>query len=134
MSPHRSDETRRRHPSSHAALAEQFAHPSERDVAALLNLYGIAWAYEPVEFPLDVDESGRVTRAFRPDFYLPEFDVYLEVTVLEQRLVTRKNRKVRDVRDRYPGVEIDVLYRRQVLDLLERHGLGVLAAGESSAA
>ncbi len=115
-------------------LAEHFAHPSERDVAALLSLYGIAWMYEPVEFPLAVDESGQVTRAFRPDFYLPDLHAFVEVTVLEQRLVTRKNRKVREFRERYPGVAIEVLYRRQIVALLERHGLAVHTAGESSAA
>ena len=41
--------------------------------------------------------------AFTPDFYLPDQDLYLEVTVMKQSLVTRKNRKLRKLRAALPG-------------------------------
>ena len=126
--------SRRRHPSSHPSSGGRFAHPSERDVAGLLSLYGVAWEYEPVEFALAHDGDGRVTRAFRPDFFLPEYGTFIEVTVLAQRLVTRKNRKIREFRQRFPEVTLHVLYRRQVEALLERHGLGVAPVTETRAA
>ena len=52
------DASRRRHPSIEPVPQDQFAHPSERAFARLLNLYGFAWSYEPVEFPLEWNELG----------------------------------------------------------------------------
>jgi hypothetical protein len=117
----------RRHPSLEPVLQDQFAHPSERAFARLLNLYGFAWSYEPVEFPLEWNELGVPVRAFRPDFYLPERHLFIELTVLEQRLVTKKNQKVRRFRALYPEVELLVVYQRDFVALLEQHGLGTLA-------
>ena len=121
------DASRRRHPSLEPVPQDQFAHPSERAFARLLNLYGFAWSYEPVEFPLEWNELGVPVRAFRPDFYLPERHLFIELTVLEQRLVTKKNQKVRRFRALYPEVELLVVYQRDFVALLEQHGLGTLA-------
>jgi len=115
------DASRRRHPSIEAVPQDLFAHPSERAFARLLNLYGFAWSYEPVEFPLEWNE-------FRPDFYLPERRLFIELTVLEQRLTTKKNQKVRKFRVLYPEVELLVVYQRDFVALLEQHGLGTLAS------
>ena len=61
--------------------------------------------------------------AFTPDFYLPEQDLYVEVTTMKQSLVTKKNRKVRRLRELYPDVRIRILYRRDIDALADRHGL-----------
>jgi hypoxanthine phosphoribosyltransferase len=106
-----------------AAVAPRFAHDSERHFAAVLDFYGIAWQYEPTEFILEWDESGRPTQAFRPDFYLSDYDLYIELTTLNQRLVTKKNRKVRRLRELRPDVQVKVLYRRDYLNLLVKFGL-----------
>lgn len=119
-----SGDPRRRHPSTSAKPAGRFAHESERVFAQILNLYGHSWSYEPVEFPLEWDDSGTPTRAFRPDFYLLESKVFIELTVLEQRLVTKKNQKIRLFRSLYPEVELLVVYQRDFAALLERHRLG----------
>ncbi len=121
------DASRRRHPSLEPVPQDQFAHPSERAFARLLNLYGFAWSYEPVEFPLQWNDLGVPVRAFRPDFYLPERHLFIELTVLEQRLVTKKNQKVRMFRALYPEVDLLVVYQRDFVALLEQHGLGTLA-------
>jgi hypoxanthine phosphoribosyltransferase len=121
------DASRRRHPSLEPATQDQFAHPSERAFARLLNLYGFAWSYEPVEFPLEWNELGVPIKAFRPDFFLPDRRLFIELTVLEQRLVTKKNQKVRRFRELYPEVELLVVYQRDFVALLEQHGLGTLA-------
>jgi hypothetical protein len=89
-----------------------FANQAEVECARILDFHGIAWEYEPHSFVLEEDESGRVLEAFKPDFYLPEQDTYLEVTVMKQSLVTRKNRKVRKLRERYPDVTIKLFTRR----------------------
>jgi len=100
-----------------------FAHNSERQFARLLDFYRVDWEYEPTAFPIEWDAAGTPTQYFRPDFYLPGFDLYIEITTLNQRLVTRKNRKVRRLRELHPQVRIKVLYQRDYLSLLAKYGL-----------
>jgi hypoxanthine phosphoribosyltransferase len=101
----------------------RFAHNSERQFAKLLDFYGIEWDYEPRTFTLDVDEAGNAAGGFTPDFYLPAQDLYIEITTLNQKLVTKKNRKARRVQEQYPDVRIKVLYQRDYLHLLVKYGL-----------
>jgi hypothetical protein len=101
----------------------RFAHNSERQFALLLDFYGIAWQYEPREFVLEWDRLGEPVQAFRPDFYLPAYDLYIEITTLNQKLVTKKNRKIRQLRALYPGTKIKILYQRDYLNLLVKYGL-----------
>ena len=89
----------------------------------MLDYYGIPWEYEPRTFVLGQDDEGRVTSAFTPDFYLPEQDLYVEVTVMKQSLVTRKNRKLREVRRLYPDVNVKLFYRRDIERLAQRFRL-----------
>jgi hypoxanthine phosphoribosyltransferase len=91
--------------------------------AALLDLYDVTWYYEPVEFPLAWDASGSPRSGFRPDFWLPLEGCFVELTVADQRHVTRKNAKIRRMRELYPEVELVVLYRRDFRRLLDHHGL-----------
>jgi hypoxanthine phosphoribosyltransferase len=100
----------------------RFANDAERECARLLDFYGVPWEYEPRTFALEQDD-GRVTEAFTPDFYLPEQDLYVEVTVMKQALVTRKNRKLRKLRERYPDVRIKLFYRRDIERLAQRFRL-----------
>jgi hypothetical protein len=101
----------------------EFAHESERDVAGLLDFYGVRWEYEPVQFVLEWDQRGQPTCAFRPDFYLPDHDCFIEVTTLNQRLVTRKNAKVRKMRELYPEVEVKLLYQRDLAAIASKYHL-----------
>lgn len=107
----------------------RFAHDSERQLARLLDFYGISWEYEPTEFVLSRDDQGRPTEAFRPDFYLPAYDLYVEMTTLNQKLVTKKNRKIRRLKELRPDVQVRILYQRDCQALLGRH---VEAAGVAS--
>lgn len=106
---------------------KSFAHESERRFARILDFYGVRWEYEPVEFALDWDGSGRPTSGFRPDFWLPDPGLFVELTTLNQRLVTKKNGKVRRMAELYPDVRVTLLYQRDTLDLLSKYGL----AGDS---
>jgi hypothetical protein len=99
-----------------------FHHASEAEFARLLNYYGIEWQYEPHQFPLQW-RDGRPTEMFTPDFYLTEYDLYIELTTMRQSLVRRKNRKLRVLRALYPDVNIKLLYRRDYQRLLERFGI-----------
>lgn len=100
-----------------------FAHPSEAQFASLLSFYGIAWLYEPTTFPLAWGEDGRVTLAFSPDFYLPEFDLYIELATRKQSEMNLKNRKIRRLQQLYPAVHIKLVNRRAFEDLLLKFGL-----------
>ena len=105
-----------------SAETPRFANDAERECARLLDFYGVPWEYEPRTFALE-EVEGRVTQAFTPDFYLPEQDLYVEVTVMKQALVTRKNRKLRKLRERYPDVRIKLFYRRDIERLAQRFRL-----------
>jgi hypoxanthine phosphoribosyltransferase len=98
-----------------------FAHPSEREFARILDFYRIAWQYEPRSFILH-EQDGQVSEMFTPDFYLPDLDLYLELTTMRQRLVTKKNRKLRRLQELYPEINIRLLYKRDVYELLAKYG------------
>jgi len=66
---------------------------------------------------------GNATQRFSPDFYLPAFDLYIEITTLNQKLVTKKNRKARRLMTLYPDVKCKILYQRDYLNLLVKYGL-----------
>lgn len=100
-----------------------FAHASEAEFARILEFYGIRWQYEPTSFPLRWDAEGRPIESFSPDFYLPDLDLYIELTTLRQSLVTRKNRKVRRLRELYPHVRLKIFYGRDFRRMLAKYGL-----------
>ena len=89
----------------------------------MLDFYRIEWDYEPTTFEIAWDRDGVATQRFAPDFYLPEFDVYIEITTLNQKLVTKKNRKIRRLTALYPDVRCKILYQRDYLNLLVKYGL-----------
>jgi len=104
----------------------RFAHESEEEFAGLLDFYGVRWQYEPRTFPLRHADDGRVVEAFSPDFYLPDFELYIELTTLKQGLVTDKHRKLRRLRELYPDVQIKLLHRKDYLNLLAKYGIGAV--------
>jgi len=101
----------------------EFAHPSEREFARVMDFYRIRWLYEPKTFPIEWDENHNVIKAFTPDFYLPDLDLYIELTTMKQSLVTKKNRKVRLLKEHYPDVNIKILYERDYKNLIWKYGL-----------
>lgn len=110
-------------PASLPSSTERFQHPAEQQFAELLDFYKVRWEYEPTTFVLATDGEGNTTEAFSPDFYLPDHDLYIEVTTMDQRLVRRKNRKLRRLRERYPGVSCKILYQRDMKALAQRFGI-----------
>ncbi len=97
-----------------------FAHKSEEEFARILDFYSIKWEYEPRTFAIEWDENENVSKSFTPDFYLPEHNLYIELTTLKQSLVTKKNRKVRRLRELYPDVNIKILYASDYQKLIEK--------------
>lgn len=97
-----------------------FAHESESEFARILDFYHIGWQYEARTFPIEWDEEGNVVSSFTPDFYLPDYDLFIELTTLKQSLVTKKNRKVRLLRELYPEINVKILYASDYKKLIEK--------------
>ena len=104
-----------------------FAHGSEAEMARILDFYAVEWAYEPTTFPILWNLDGEVIESFSPDFYLPELDLYLEMTTLKQRLVRKKNRKLRRLRELYPDIRIKLFYARDFRAMMLKYGRLALA-------
>ena len=106
----------------------QFVHPIEEEFARILDYYGIEWQYEPRTFELEWDEDGRVTKAFSPDFYLPGQDLFIELTTIRPKLITKKNRKIRRLQELYPDINIKLLKRSDLRDMMVKYGIDEQAA------
>lgn len=106
-----------------AVSIPSFAHPSEEVFARILTYYRIRWEYESRTFPIRWDGDGKVSESFTPDFYLPDLDLYVELTTLKQSLVTRKNRKLRLLRRLYPDLNVKLFYRNDFEQLLGKYAV-----------
>jgi len=109
---HKKVEERSLFPREDLGQKTTFSHPSEEEFARMLDFYGVRWLYEPRTFPLEWDEEGNLTEAFAPDFYLPDFDLFIELTTQKQKLTRKKNKKVRRLKELYPQIKIRVVYAR----------------------
>jgi len=109
----------------------RFAHASEAELARILDYYAVSWEYEPRTFPILWNLDGTVVESFSPDFYLPEMDMYVELTTLKQSLVRRKNRKLRRLRELYPDIRIKLFYGKDFKALMLKYGRFDLAASLS---
>ena len=96
-------------------------------MARILDFYDVRWEYEPHVFPILWNVDGDVVESFAPDFWLPDLDLYLEMTTLKQRLVRRKNRKLRRVRELYPDLRVKLFYARDFRALMLKYGKLALA-------
>ena len=114
-------------------MADQprFAHASEAELARILDYYEVRWQYEPRTFPILWNLDGMVVESFSPDFYLPDMDLYVELTTLKQSLVRRKNRKLRRLRELYPDIRVKLFYGKDFKALMLKYGRFDLAASLS---
>ena len=105
-----------------------FAHASEAEFARILDFYQVRWEYEPHVFPILWNLDGLVVESFSPDFWLPDLELYVEMTTLKQSLVRKKNRKLRRLRELYPGIRIKLFYGRDFRALMLKYGkVGLLS-------
>ena len=110
-----------------AVDSTRFAHASEAEMARILDFYQVRWEYEPTTFPILWNLEGDVVESFAPDFYLPDLELFLEMTTLKQRLVHKKNRKLRRLRELYPGIRIKLFYARDFRAMMLKYGRLALA-------
>ena len=106
-----------------------FAHPIEEEFARILDYYGIKWQYEPRTFVLAQDDQRNITKAFTPDFYLPAEDLYVELTTMRPKLISKKNKKIRRLQQLYPEINIKLFKRQDLRDMMIKYGLDEQAAG-----
>jgi hypothetical protein len=99
-----------------------FAHASEAEMARILDFYQVRWEYEPHTFPILWNLDGNVVESFSPDFWLPDLGLYLEMTTLRQKLVRKKNRKLRRVLELYPDLKVKLFYARDFRALMLKFG------------
>jgi hypoxanthine phosphoribosyltransferase len=99
-----------------------FAHASEAEMARILDFYRVRWEYEPHTFPILWNVEGAVVESFSPDFWLPDLGLYLEMTTLRQKLVRKKNRKLRRVLELYPDLRVKLFYARDFRALMLKFG------------
>jgi hypothetical protein len=111
----------------------RFAHASEAEFARILDFYEVEWSYEPQVFPILWDLEGNVLESFAPDFFLPDLELFVELTTLQQRLVRKKNRKVRRLRELYPSLRIKLFYARDFRALMLKYGRSALVSELSGA-
>ncbi len=100
-----------------------FIHPIEAAFARILDFYGVAWEYEPRSFPLKFNKAGNILEAFKPDFFLPEQNLYVELTTLRPKLTRRKNRKLKKLKELYPEINIKLFKRRELRNMMLRFGM-----------
>jgi len=105
-----------------------FAHPIEEEFARILDYYGIEWQYEPRTFVLAKDDQGNVTKGFAPDFYLSAEDLYVELTTMRPKLISKKNKKIRRLQQLYPEINIKLFKRQDLRDMMIKYGLDEHAA------
>ncbi|MBW6463864.1 MAG: cytidylate kinase family protein [Bacillota bacterium] len=100
---------------------EKFMHPSEEEFAHMLDFYRIRWDYEPKTFLLEWDSEGNVLEAFSPDFYLPDQDLYIELTTQKPKQAWKKNRKIRRMKELYPDISVRLIDKKGFESLLKKH-------------
>lgn len=96
-----------------------FAHYSEKLFAEHLNLFDINWIYEPKSFPLKWG-SGAIKMMFTPDFYLPEYNTYIEITTMDQKLITKKQKKIKLARKLYPQTSFKLINEKEFYNFLTK--------------
>jgi hypothetical protein len=85
----------------------------------------VQWRYEAVTLGLEWGSDGSMTKAFCPDFYLPEPQSFVEITVAEPRRFVRKMAKVKRARELYPEIHIALVGLRELDALCSKHGITV---------
>ncbi len=96
-----------------------FAHQSEKIFSQHLDLFNIKWIYEPKSFPLKWG-SGAIKMMFTPDFYLPEMDIYVEITTMHQKLITKKQKKIKLARKLYPMCTFKLINEQEFYNFLTK--------------
>jgi hypoxanthine phosphoribosyltransferase len=110
-------------PMETAVVTRPFAHQSEAEFARILDFYGVRWQYEATTFPMSHRQDGRVASSFAPDFYLPDLDLWVELTTIRQALMRQKRKKLLRFSTLYPQIRIKLLGATDIRRMMWKYGL-----------
>ncbi len=79
----------------------------EANIARVFNLVGLKWIYAPKIFDL-----GEHT--YRPDFYLPEFDTYIEVKNFMGDYSLNRDQMFRKI---YPDIKLELILKKEYSEI-----------------
>ena len=79
----------------------KFRSGSERTCSDLLNERRVAYDYEPTKF------SYVIMKTYLPDFYLPEYDFYIEV---KGRFTSQDRAKHLHIKEQHPELDIRFMF------------------------
>jgi len=57
---------------------------------------------------------------FTPDFYLPEYNTYIEITTMDQKLITKKQKKIKLARKLYPQTSFKLINEKEFYNFLTK--------------
>ena len=103
----------------------KFAHPSEKTFSEHLDLFDIEWIYEPVSFPLEWG-SGSIKKMFTPDFYLPTLNLFVEITTMNQNLITKKRKKLKMAKKLYPNLNFKLFNEKDFYNILSKNNSEII--------
>ena len=83
----------------------------EANIARLFNFLGIKWIHQPRTFDLG-------SQTYTPDFYLPDYDIYIEVKNFLGRYSKIRDRKFREL---YPNTKLILLLKKDYLELERKY-------------
>ena len=95
----------------------------EANTARLLEFQKRTWQYEPKTFWFEAIRRG--VRSYKPDFYLPKEDIYIEV---KGYLDAKSKTKLKRMAKYHPKVKIEV-WDSEFFKAIARQGLGRMIEG-----
>jgi hypoxanthine phosphoribosyltransferase len=102
-----------------------YAHEYEERFAEILDTFEIEYQYEPITFIIQQNGNGEIKKGFTPDFYLPEINLYVEITSMHSNGCNRKNRKIAAIKELH-NVDTILLKKPKINKIFWRFGKGYL--------
>jgi len=87
----------------------EFLHASETEFARMLDARDITWRYKPRTFAVEWDEEGNFIDCFTPDFFLPDYEMYVVLIAPYRSVPDGKTKRVKLLRRQHPEIRIEVL-------------------------
>jgi hypothetical protein len=79
----------------------RYAHEYEEYFAEILDTFGVEYEYEPTMFVIHQNGNGDIKIGFTPDFFIPELNLYVEITSMHGNSCNKKNRKIFKLKEIY---------------------------------
>lgn len=97
----------------------KFAHELEERFAEILDYFELEYEYEPTTFILKTTANGEIKQGFTPDFFIPEHNIYVEITAMNGSSCNKKRRKIEAIDELY-GIKAILFHRKRIEDILTK--------------